>query len=125
MKDHVTHKKTLILGASTKKNRYSNKAIIMLSQNDIPTRAIGLRDGNVGTIKIETTQHKYTDIHTITLYLSPERQKVYYDYILSLQPKRAIFNPGTENFELMSILDKENIYYEIACTLTLLATAQY
>jgi len=67
----------------------------------------------------------YEDIDTVTLYLSSKRQKEYYDYIILLHPKRIIFNPGTENPEFYQILKENNIDFEVACTLTLLATNQY
>ena len=60
-----------------------------------------------------------------TLYLNPERQKDYYNYIVSLKPERVIFNPGTENPELYQILRENNIDFEAACTLVLLSTNQY
>lgn len=120
-----TNKKTLVIGASLKPNRYSNMAIQSLVLHEIPTLAIGLKEGEVAGVKIETNQVIYTDIHTITLYLNPQRQIDYYDYILSLKPERVIFNPGTENPELMSLLDKNQVPYEIACTLTLLSIDQF
>jgi len=125
MTHQLTNKKTLVLGASLNPDRYSNKAINSLITNNIPTVAYGLREGNIVGVNIETSLIKYTDIHTITLYLNPQRQKNFYDYILSLKPQRVLFNPETENPELMSLLDKNNIAYEIACTLTLLAIEQY
>ncbi|GAL66544.1 hypothetical protein JCM19301_3022 [Jejuia pallidilutea] len=67
----------------------------------------------------------YKAIHTVTLYLNPNRQKAYYNYIVSLQPKRVIFNPGTENPEFYNILKENNIAFEAACTLVLLSTNQY
>lgn len=120
-----TNKKTLVIGASLKPSRYSNIAIQSLVSNKIPTLAIGLKEGEVAGVKIETKQVICTDIHTITLYLNPQRQIDYYDYILSLKPERVIFNPGTENPELMSLLDKNQVTYEIACTLTLLSIEQF
>jgi hypothetical protein len=59
------------------------------------------------------------------LYLNPQRQEVYYDYILGLKPRRVIFNPGTENPEFYQILELNKIDYEVACTLVLLATNQF
>ena len=47
------------------------------------------------------------------------------DYILSLNPKRIIFNPGTENSSFYTILEAHKIPFEIACTLVLLGTNQY
>ena len=82
-----TNKKTLVIGASLKPNRYSNKAIQSLVLNKIPTLAIGLKEGNVAGVKIETKQVIYTDIHTITLYLNPQRQIDYYNYISFFKTK--------------------------------------
>jgi len=118
-------KKTLVLGASLKSNRYSNLAIHRLVNHKQSVVAIGLREGEVSGIKIETDLIDFDDIDTITLYLNPARQQQYYEYIVSLQPKRVIFNPGTENPEFYSILKQANIEAEVACTLVLLSTNQY
>lgn len=118
-------KKTLVLGASTNRNRYSNIAINRLRSHIVPTVAIGLKGGEVAGVPIETEKVPFKDIHTVTLYLGPPRQPQYYDYIISLQPERVIFNPGTENPEFYRILKEENIISEVACTLILLATKQY
>lgn len=118
-------KKTLVLGASLNPGRYSNIAIKRLVSHNQPTVAIGLRSGEVAGIDIKNTLQPFEDVDTITLYLNPQRQKEYYDYILSLKPERVIFNPGTENPELYNLLRKNNIEIEIACTLVMLATNQY
>ncbi|HIP48925.1 MAG TPA: CoA-binding protein [Lutibacter sp.] len=118
-------KKTLVLGVSLKEDRYSNTAVHRLRINNIPTVGYGLKNGKVADVVIETELVDYSTIHTVTLYLNPRRQANYYEYILSLKPQRVIFNPGTENPELMSLLDANSISYEIACTLTLLALEQY
>ena len=119
------NKKTLVLGAPLKPNRYSNYAIQRLVANNVDVVAFGLREGEVSGIEIDTNLLPYEDVHTVTLYLNPERQKEYYDYIVSLKPKRVIFNPGTENPELYQILKENNIDFEAACTLVLLSTNQY
>ncbi len=125
MNYNSSQKKTLVLGASLKTERYSNRAILSLSKYNIPTWAIGLKEGRIGEVTIEKGKPTYTNIHTITLYLNPNNQKEYYEYILLLKPQRVIFNPGTENPDFMSLLDDNNIDYEVACTLTLLAIGQY
>ncbi|GGD25884.1 CoA-binding protein [Hyunsoonleella pacifica] len=119
------NKKTLVLGASLKPNRYSNYAIQRLVANKVETVAFGLREGEVSGIVIDTELLNYENIHTVTLYLNPKRQKEYYSYIVSLNPKRVIFNPGTENPEFYEILKENNIAFEAACTLVLLSTNQY
>jgi len=119
------NKKTLVFGASLKPNRYSNYAIQRLVDNNIETVAFGLKEGKVSGIKIDTELRNYENIYSVTLYLNPKRQTEYYDYIVSLNPKRVIFNPGTENPEFYEILKKNNIEFEAACTLVLLSTNQY
>ena len=118
-------KKTLVIGALTNPERYSNKAIKSLQNKNIETIALGLRKGEVDLIPIETEQLPFKGIHTITLYLNSKRQEDYYNYIISLSPKRVIFNPGTENSEFYKLLEGNNIEAEVACTLVLLATNQY
>ena len=119
------HKKTLVLGASLKSNRYSNYAIQRLVDNNIDVVAFGLKNGEISGVKIDTELFNYETIHTVTLYLNPNRQKDYYDYVVSLKPKRVIFNPGTENPEFYKILKDNDIFFEAACTLVLLSTNQY
>ena len=118
-------KKTLVLGASLKPQRYSYLALRRLVDHHNEVVAFGLREGKVSGIAIDTILKSYKDVHTVTLYLNPDRQKPFYDYIISLQPKRIIFNPGTENPEFQNILKQHNIYFEEACTLVLLSTNQY
>ena len=108
-----------------KEDRYSNKAIQKLKENNIPVVAIGLRKGDVADVRIATENIPYENVDTVTLYLNPKRQVEYYNYILSLQPRRVVFNPGTENNFFMGLLQENNIESEVACTLVLLATNQY
>ena len=117
--------KTLVIGASENPERYAYLAILRLRKNDIPVEAIGLRPGKVQDVIIQTGRPALEDIHTITLYLNPKRQKEYYEYFLSLKPKRVIFNPGTENPELEELLQNAGIETTEACTLVMLSTKQY
>jgi len=118
-------KKTLVLGASMNPSRYSNFAIQRLSAHNHPVVAVGLREGKVGNVDIVKGLPEEEDIDTVTLYLNPTNQKAYYDYILSLKPKRIIFNPGTENDELEEMARKNGIKPMEACTLVMLSTGQY
>jgi uncharacterized protein len=121
----MENKKTLVLGASENPVRYSNLAINRLKSNQHPVIAIGNKKGIVAGIPISTEKIPMNDIDTVTLYLGPQHQKEYYDYIVSLHPKRIIFNPGTENDELAELAVKNNIQPVEACTLVLLSTGQY
>jgi len=118
-------KKTLVLGASTNPDRYSFKAINSLVSHNQSVIAIGQNTGDVAGIKIQTKQIPLKNIHTVSLYLNPARQKDYYNYIIAIAPKRVIFNPGTENPEFSALLKQNNIKAEDACTLVLLTTNQY
>ena len=118
-------KNTLVFGVSLKPNRYSNIAIHRLVDKGITTQAFGLRNGTVKGVEISTSLDGFQDIHTITLYINPIRQQEYYQSILALNPKRVLFNPGTENPELYQILKENGIEVEVACTLVLLGTRQY
>ena len=118
-------KKTLVFGASLKPERYSNLVMHSLVKNGQNVVAYGLRKGSVAGINIETDLIPFKDIDTVTLYLNAQRQEQYYDYLLSLQPKRVIFNPGTYNQAFIELLKQNNIEAEVACTLVLLGTNQY
>ena len=118
-------KKTLVLGVSLNEARYSNKVVHKLISKDNQVSAIGFKSGIVSNINVSTKNKSYKNIDTVTLYLSPINQVNFYEYILSLQPKRVIFNPGTENKEFQNILHQNGIKTEIACTLVLLSTNQY
>ena len=118
-------KKTVVLGASLKPERYSNIATKRLHKYGHEVVPIGLREGDIDGISILKGTPETTGVDTVTLYMNPTRQKPYYDYILSLQPKRIIFNPGTENPELVALAKANGIDAEIACTLVLLATNAY
>ncbi len=121
----MKNKKTLVLGASTKPERYAFKAITMLVEKGHSVLAIGQNNGEVAGIKIKTKAIPLANIDTISLYLNPARQRDYYNYIVEAKPKRVIFNPGTENPELAQLLELNNIKSEVACTLVLLTTNRY
>lgn len=121
----MKQKKTLVLGASENPMRYSYLAINSLVRRDHPTVAVGLREATVAGIQILTSRAPFADVDTVTLYLNPRNQVPYYDYILSLKPKRVIFNPGTENPELYALLRENDIEIVVACTLVMLSTNQY
>ncbi|MBS1599265.1 MAG: CoA-binding protein [Bacteroidetes bacterium] len=117
--------KTLVLGASDNPSRYSFLAVNKLRAKGHPVAAIGLRKVKVADVDIDTEKKPYTDIDTVTIYLNPQNQKEYYDYVLSLHPKRVIFNPGAENEEFEKLLKANGIQIAEACTLVLLTTGQF
>ena len=121
----IKSKKTLVLGASTKPDRYAFKAVTMLVDKGHSVLAVGQNAGEVAGVKIQTKAIPLKNIDTVTLYLNPTRQRDYYNYIVEAKPKRVIFNPGTENPEFYQLLKLNDIKVEVACTLVLLTTNQY
>jgi predicted CoA-binding protein len=120
-----TQKPTLVIGASPNPARYSHRAVRKLVAYGHQPFALGLRKGNIGEIEIVTGTPELTDIHTITMYIGPERQPPLYNYILGLSPKRIIFNPGAENKELSALAEQQGILVSEACTLVLLSIGEY
>jgi len=117
--------KTLVFGASLKKERYSNMALNMLLDYDHDVVAIGGRAGEVNGVEILTGHPDIEDIHTITMYMGAARQEDHLDYLIWLRPQRVIFNPGAENAGFEMRLKKLGIETARACTLVLLRTDQY
>ena len=121
----MKNKKTLVLGATARADKYANIAINKLVDGGHSVVAIGQQTGEVAGVKIQTKTVPVKNIDTVTLYLNPKNQREYYNYIIEAQPKRVIFNPGTENPEFYQLLKSNNIEVEVACTLVLLSTNQY
>ncbi|MCU0374161.1 MAG: CoA-binding protein [Chitinophagaceae bacterium] len=116
---------TLILGASDNPARYSNLAAHRLKGAGYPFRALGIKTGEVAGVGIETGQPDIQDVDTITLYVGPANQAGYYEYIKKLNPRRVIFNPGTENEAFQQELEASGIHAIEACTLVMLSTGQF
>jgi predicted CoA-binding protein len=118
-------KKTLVLGASDNPSRYSYLAIRRLRNHNHPVVAIGRKNTKVDDVIIDKEKKSFDEVDTVTLYLNKQHQREYYDYIISLHPKRIIFNPGAENEELEELAHKNGITTMEACTLVMLSTNQY
>ncbi len=120
-------KKTVVIGASTNPARYGFVAANRLKDHGHEIVPMGIKKGEVAGVEIVDLKTKpiIVDVDTVTLYIGPQNQPEWYDYILSLKPKRIIFNPGTENAEFEQLAQQQNIETEEACTLVLLSTGQY
>jgi predicted CoA-binding protein len=115
-----------VIGASPKHDRYSNKAIRLLTEyhhNPIPVAP------NHKEIEGQKTYSALGDIpekiDTVTLYVGAARQESIINDIVKLAPKRVIFNPNTENKSVYEQLKQAGITVVEACTLVLLKTNQY
>lgn len=118
-------KKSVVLGASENPSRYSYLAVERLRSMGHSVVAIGRKEGKIGETAIISGHPKLEEVDTIALYLNPKLQVAEYDYILALHPRRVIFNPGTENDELLQLLKEKGIEGVEACTLVMLGTGQY
>lgn len=127
-------KKTLVLGASPNPARYSFKAVKSLVRHGHEVVPVGFRPGVIpvtvrpaGVIEkfIKRGMPEIEGVHTVSLYIGPERQKEYADYIISLKPERVIFNPGTINEAFMKKLSILGIETIEACQLVMLSSDQY
>jgi len=121
----MAEKKTLVLGASENPARYSNMAIRRLRAHGHPVVAVGARPGAVMDVDIEKGTPEFDSVDTVTLYMNPTNQRPYYDYILGLNPKRIIFNPGTENPELEALAEDAGVQTTEGCTLVMLSVGAY
>lgn len=115
----------VVLGASPNPERYSNKAVRRLLSNNYEVVAIGKREGSIGNVPIITGQPPLSDVHTVLIYLSPDHQGEIFDYVLSLRPKRVVFNPGTESPEFQEWLESYNIRVVRDCSLVMMATGRF
>jgi predicted CoA-binding protein len=118
-------KKTLVLGASDNPARYSFLAIHKLREHKHPVVAFGKRTAMVEDVPVQSETTPIQDLDTVTVYLNPNNQKSYYDFVLEQHPRRVIFNPGAENPEFKKTLTEHGVQVMEACTLVLLGTGQY
>lgn len=116
---------TVVIGVSENPSRYANMAVRSLMRHGEPVVAVGLKDGEFDGVKIHGNKPHFDDVDTITLYVGPRNQPSWYDYIVSLRPRRIILNPGTESKELVDLCTKHGIEVVEACTLVMLSVGNY
>jgi predicted CoA-binding protein len=120
-------KKTVIIGATPNRGRYAFLAAQMLKEYRHEIVPVSIKTGDVLGEEILDLRKKplIKDVDTVTMYIGPQNQPEWYDYILSLKPKRIIFNPGTENDEFEKMAEERGIEALEACTLVMLRSFQY
>ena len=116
----------VVLGASDNPERYSNKAVLLLKQhgyNVIPVNPkLTALEGLAVAPRLEDVAQA---VDTVSVYVGPAVSSAMLAEIVALKPQRVIFNPGSENPELMELLVQQGIAVEPACTLVLLKTNQF
>ncbi len=118
-------KKTVVIGASTNPERYSYKATERLKAHGHEVVPVGLKEGEIHGIQILKGTPAIAGVDTVTMYVGPQNQPAFYDYIIGLNPKRVVFNPGTENPEFQNRLQAKGIEPIEACTLVMLSVGNY
>jgi uncharacterized protein len=120
-------KKTVVIGATTNPARYAYIAARMLMEYNHEVVPVGIKDGALfGKEILDILEKPHVDgVDTITMYIGTQRQPPYHDYLLSLKPKRIIFNPGTENDVLAKMAEDKGIEAVYGCTLVMLRSNQY
>ncbi|MDL5051563.1 CoA-binding protein [Oscillatoria amoena NRMC-F 0135] len=120
-------KKTVIFGASPNPSRYAYMAAEQLAGYGYEFVPVGIKQGKVfgETIRDLRQRPIIDDVDTVTMYIGPHNQPEWYDYLISLKPRRIIFNPGSENPELEKLLSAHRIESVFGCTLVMLQTGQY
>lgn len=118
-------KRTLVLGASLKEDRYSNRAVRLLERYGHDVYAYGLRAGKIDEREVVLDWPQDIDIHTVTMYVGSQNQAPYYDKIIALNPKRVVFNPGTENADFADRLRDNGVEVVEHCTLVMLNNELY
>lgn len=116
---------TVIIGASNNPERYSYKAFERLTAHGFDAIPLGIKKGEVLGTPIINDRPALKNVDTVTLYINPNHQEAWEEYIFSLHPRRIIFNPGTENPEFAKRAQDRGIECTDACTLVLLATGMY
>ncbi len=119
------NKPTVVIGASDNPSRYSFIATNRLREHGHTVFPVVIRPVQIHCLDIITGKPQLSDVNTVTLYVGPQNQSAWADYILSLHPQRVIFNPGTENPEMMQTFSQNNIQCVEACTLVMLSIGNY
>ncbi len=115
-----------VLGASNKPERYSNKAVRLLTEKGYPVIPIHPTLTQIEGIPVKKSLNEITiPVHTLSIYINPKLVTAYTRDILALNPKRVILNPGTESVELEQVFKQTNVPFVKACTLVLLKTGQF
>lgn len=127
MREEQSKKRVLLVGATPNPSRYAYTAAKMFQERGFEFIPIGIKKGTVQGKTILNLREKpdLLDIDTITLYIGPDNQKEWIDYLLGLKPNRIIFNPGAENLDFARKAKANGIFVLNACNLVLLSTGQF
>jgi len=116
----------VVLGASPKEERYSNKAVKKLLDHDHKVLPVHPKCTEIHGQKCYAHIDDITEnVDTLTLYVGKDKSMNLLDNILKMKPRRIIMNPGAENDELEKIAQAQDIEVVRGCTLVMLSTQQF
>ena len=120
-------KRTLIVGAKSNGSGYAALAYHRLRDSGHEIVLLGRRKGIYDGTEILDIYEKpaISGIDTITLYINPDNQQPWLEYLIGLKPSRIIFNPGTENPVLEKMAEENGIETVYGCTLVMLSIGVY
>ncbi len=119
-------KRVVVLGASKKPERYSNKAVVMLKEYGHEVLPVHPVENEIEGLPVAHELGEIrSEVDTLSVYVGPQHSAPMIPSILALKPKRVILNPGTESAQLESALTSNGIPYLEACTLVMLRTNQF
>ncbi|HMN31793.1 MAG TPA: CoA-binding protein [Chitinophagaceae bacterium] len=114
--------KVFILGISNNEKRNSFLTYRFLQNIGHQIVGIPLHNEQVQHVELpiisKDTPHT-NHVETVSIFVTPVKQKKYYQAILDLKPKQIIFNPGYENQELAALASQQNIKTYFGCTIAL------
>ena len=124
--DRPEDHRVVVLGASPKPARYANRAVRELVAGGYHVIPVHPKVREIECLpvvhKLDTIHER---VHTLALYVGPERSLALADDIVRVNPGRVILNPGTESAELETRLRARHIMCLHACTLVMLRTGQF
>lgn len=119
-------KRTVVLGASPKPNRYAFKALQLLQQYGHPTVPVNpAYDEILGLKCYSSLGDAPAPIDTVTIYLGKRRSDPLIEQITNVRPRRIILNPGAENDDLAHAARQRGIEVVEECTLVMLTTGTF
>ena len=120
------HHHVVVFGASPKPGRYANMAQRLLMEKGYRVSPVHPRATHIeGIAVINQLDAIIEPVHTLTLYVGPQRLEPQIDALMALAPQRVIFNPGSESERYQQRLQQADIEWIEGCTLVMLKTGTF
>lgn len=116
----------VVLGASAKPARYANQAQRLLMEKGYRVIPVHPKQEVIEGLEVVHALSGIGEpVHTLILYVGPQRSGPMIADIVAQRPGRVILNPGTESEVLERALDEHGIDWMHACTLVMLRTGGF